>query len=226
MAIASRASSPRSAGTTTVARAGAAGAISRRQTSTDVVRMVFLAAPGSDGRSTVGDTVNRLRGAAARAGAAEPRAHARKTLPDPRGPRPIGGPRHRRADPPGGSHEIRKDAPDLALPAARQDRHGRRRGVEAERAQELGARSRARGEIDQRMPDELHRHPGLAVDGFLEGKDDEHAVDEARAQDAGRLNSAGSSGGLIFTSVTLRSTDSGPTFCVASKANWMPSTLR
>ena len=34
-------------------------------------------------------------------------------------------------------------------------------------------------QIDERMPDELHRHAGLAVDGLLERKDDEHAIGKA-----------------------------------------------
>ena len=65
------------------------------------------------------------------------------------------------------------------------------------------------------------QRPGVQIAGCLTA-----GQEEARAQDAGRVKSAGGSGALIFTSVTRRSTDTGPTFCVARKANWMPSTAR
>ncbi len=65
------------------------------------------------------------------------------------------------------------------------------------------------------------QRPGVEIAGrFAAGQQ------QARAQDAGRLNSAGSIGALIFTSVTRRSTEVGPTFWMARKANWMPSTSR
>ena len=67
--------------------------------------------------------------------------------------------------------------------------------------------------------DELARQrAGIEVAGRLAAGNQ-----ETRAQDAGRWNSAASIGALTFTSMTRRSTDSGPTFCVARKAIWMPS---
>ena len=79
------------------------------------------------------------------------------------------------------------------------------------------------GDADPRIEGEelAGQRSGIEIAGrFAAGQQ------EARAQDAGRLNSAGSRGALIFTSVTRRSTDIGPTFCVARKANWMPLTSR
>src|SRR5207245_10658174 len=50
--------------------------------------------------------------------------------------------------------------------------------------------------------------------------------EEACAQEAGRLNSAESIGGLILISVTLRSTERVPIFRVALNATCTPSTGR
>ena len=84
-----------------------------------------------------------------------------------------------RRDGAGRAHEIRQDRAQFVAPAARQQRDDRPRRIEAMAAQERLARLGRRRQLEQRMPDERHRHARRFVERRLERKDHQHAIGDA-----------------------------------------------
>src|SRR5262245_41563001 len=68
---------------------------------------------------------------------------------------------------------------DFIWSAARQQRHNRPLRVDADLATEIVLGILRARQIDERVPDKLHRHPGFPVDLLLERKYHQHAIGQA-----------------------------------------------
>ena len=92
-----------------------------------------------------------------------------------------------RAHEAGRGREIGKNPRHFIRPASRQDRHRRRRRGQTVLREKAFARHRRRRQIDERMADELDRHPAFPIDRFLERKDHQDPIRDPtdRLQPAG-----------------------------------------
>ena len=85
---------------------------------------------------------------------------------------------HPGADEQRGAREIRQDGVQLVPAAARQQRDDGAARIESNAGEELFARRRRGRDVEQRMPDPLHRNAGILVDLFFERKNHQDPIDE------------------------------------------------
>jgi hypothetical protein len=93
--------------------------------------------------------------------------------------------------------QIQQNCVDLIATTSGEKRDDRPGGIKSAATQELRAWSRRRRDVEQRVPDPLHRNAGVAIDRFFKREDHEHAI----GNPPHRLHSAATPGPQLWTDV-------------------------